>query len=232
MLFRSDHWNLLTGPLEGDLGRFGARRVRFRLESDVALGTAFAAEAARRGLALRPVARWDRDDHSAWVPLSFLQEAAPTARVPAVSISPATPREHYLLGRALARALDRCDQRVATIASADGSHALSPEGPYGFHEAAPEFEERFHQTVRAWDVDAVLAFDERFRREAAEDCVPSVAFLMGALSSHQVQPTILSAEAPWGVGYLTAMIEIGERRADVGNAAVARDHFAVERFSG
>ena len=61
----------------------------------------------------------------------------------------------------------------------------------------------------AWDVERMLAFDDEYRRLAAEDSIPSVAILMGALDGLEVRPRLLASEGPWGVGYMTALVEIG-----------------------
>ena len=203
-----ERFQILDGPLRGDLRRFGAAHVRFQGEVDERLTGAILAEAAEAGVAIAPVPRWDLDDHSAWVPLAFLRAAAPHARFVMITISFGAPRLHYRLGEAVARAIRASDQRVAIIASADGSHALKADGPYGFHPAAPRFEGALHRAFADWDVDAMLSFDETLRRDAAEDSVPSLAVLMGALSLNRALPRILSAEAPWGVGYMTAIVEI------------------------
>lgn len=203
-------FQILDGPLFGDLGRFGAPACRFARESDTDLVAALLAEAQARELPLRPVSEWERDDHSAWVPLHFLQDAAPQATIVLLSISPLLPHNHYALGRAVAEVLEASPKRVAVIASADGSHVLNADGPYGFHPAGPRFEQEFQRAVEAWDINTMLAFPSSLRSEAAEDCVASVTFLMGALSRHATRPRILASESPWGVGYTTVAVAVGD----------------------
>ncbi len=202
-------FSVLRGRLLGNLGRFGAADVRFERACDGEIVEALLAEAAERGVTLRAIDRWDADDHSAWVPLYYLQDAAPEAPVTMLSISFGSPHDHYALGRALGAVLAESERRVAIIASADGAHALKPDGPYGFHPAAPRFEEEFEEAFLAWDVERMLAFDDEYRRLAAEDSIPSVAILMGALDGLEVRPRLLASEGPWGVGYMTALVEIG-----------------------
>ena len=210
----ADRFAILDGPLGGDLGRFGAGALRFERSCDSELVQAILEAGERRGVPLKAVGDWERDDHSAWVPLHFLQDAAPAAPVVMLSISLLPPQAHHQLGLAMAEAIARTDKRVAIIASADGSHALNSDGPYGFHPAGPRFEEEFQRAFQAWDVSAVLAFDDAFRRDAAEDAVPSLAILMGALSLHEARPRILAAEGPWGVGYMTGLVDIGPPETD------------------
>jgi AmmeMemoRadiSam system protein A len=207
-----DRFHLLRDTLEGNLGRFGAEQVGFRREPDMELIEAVIAEAAARSVPVEPVDHWEPNDHSAWVPLYYLQDAVPGTPVLMLSISFAAAADHYALGRVIAEVAARTKKRIALIASADGAHTLSEEGPYGYHPASVEFEARFHAAFESWDLNEILNFDETFRMQAGEDSIPSVSFLMGALSHHEVQPRILANEGPWGVGYMTALVEIGPER--------------------
>lgn len=208
-----DRFGALTGPLRGDMGYFGASSERFAIETDRDFVTALLTEAEQHDIPIRSLDRWNPNDHSAWVPLHYLRPAAPDASVAMIAVSFLGPHEHFALGQVLAAVMARSDKRVAIIASADGSHALKAEGPYGFNPAGPRWEDAFQRALADWDLDTMLGFDAVFRREAAEDSVPSVAMLMGALSLDDVQPRIIAAEAPWGVGYTTALIDIRPRAA-------------------
>ncbi len=207
-----DRFHLLRGRLEGNLSRFGAEQVGFSCEPDTELIDAVMVEAAARNVPVETVDQWEPHDHSAWVPLYYLQDAVPGIPVLMLSISFAAADDHYALGRVVAEVATRTKKRIALIASADGAHTLSEDGPYGFHPASLEFEARFHAAFARWDLAEILNFDETFRMQAGEDSIPSVAFLMGALSHHDVQPQILAQEAPWGVGYMTARVAIGRER--------------------
>lgn len=207
----ADTFHVLTGPLQGDLRRFRAAEVQFDHPTDTDFATTLLEQCRARGINATAVEQWEPHDHSAWVPLYFLREAAPNATVVMVSISFASPQHHFALGKAIADVIANSDKRVAIVASADGAHALKPEGPYGFHPAAPRFEQAFHTAIDRWDVPAVLGFDDETRRLAAEDSVPSVSMLMGTLAQHDVEARILSAEGPWGVGYMTALLTVRER---------------------
>jgi AmmeMemoRadiSam system protein A len=125
-----------------------------------------------------------------------------------MTISFLTPRQHFALGQAVARAVRQLDRRVAIIASADLSHSLTESAPNGYDPMGAVFDERLRKAIAAWDVTTVLGMEEDFRRRAAEDSVPSVSFLMGALDGLSVQPQVLSYEGPFGVGYLVAAVEV------------------------
>ena len=221
-------FHILTGRLNGDLSRFDAADVAFDIETDEDLVHAIGAEADKRGLPLSEVGTWEFHDHSAWVPLSFLRAAAPRAKVVAISISFLPAADHLELGRAIATAAEGLGRRIAIVGSADGSHTLAENGPYGFHPAGPRFEQEYRQALEAWDRETLLDFDDQYRRDAGEDCVPTLSILMGILEGRAVRPRVLSSEAPWGVGYLAALVDFDD---GPGQALLAAARRAVEVYA-
>jgi len=208
---------LLTAPFaEGDFSRWGAPQVRLRFQTDRELANAIAEQAERSGLPLDTAERWDSGlDWSCTVPLYYLRRGMGDARLVAMNISFLPPRDHFEFGRAVRRAIDAKGQRTVIVASADLSHRLSPDGPYGFHPSGPEFDRRIQDAVARWDVQSIIEMDLEFREAAGDDAVPSLSFLMGVLDGLRVRPRILSYEGPFGVGYMVAAIDILEEAEDV-----------------
>ncbi|MDO8611409.1 MAG: AmmeMemoRadiSam system protein A, partial [Dehalococcoidia bacterium] len=136
-----------------------------------------------------------------------------------MNVSFLSARKHFELGKAVRRAIDRVGRRAVIVASADLSHRLTEDGPYGFDPTGPEFDRRIQEAVASWDADALLTMDEGFRERAGDDAVASISFLMGALDGLRVRPRILSYEGPFGVGYMVAAIDILD---DEGGEAYAR----------
>src|SRR5262249_7307973 len=88
-------------------------------------------------------------DWGTLIPLWFLGGRAEEP-LPVVVVSPARDRsldDHVRAGRAIARACE--GRRAALVASADHGHAHDPDGPFGFHAAAAEFDERMVELVAA-----------------------------------------------------------------------------------
>ncbi len=209
---RYEAMGVLTAPTSfGDFSEWGAPTVELFFENDTEAVALLKEEASLAGVPLVPIEQWPLD-WGCTVPLYYLQEGMAGARLVPMTISFLSARQHHALGHAVARALTRLGKRSAIICSADLSHALKPGAPNGYNPAGPEFDERFCRAVAAWDVDWVLNADVNFRRNAAEDAVPQMSFLMGALSGYDVEPRVLSYEGPFGVGYMVAAIDItGER---------------------
>ncbi len=202
---------LTAAAVEGDFSRWGAPSVRFRFPGDPDVAAAIREEAERAGLPLEVSGHWNGGlDWSCTVPLYYLRSGMEGARLVPMNISFLPPRDHFELGRAVRRAVDRLGRRVAIVASAELSHRLSDDGPYGFHPAGPELDRRVQKAVARWDVGAILGMDVALREAAGDDAVPSISFLMGALDGLPVRPRVLSYEGPFGVGYMVAAVEIGE----------------------
>lgn len=218
-----DAFAVLVGPsANGSLDAWDAPQVTFAFENDVEAASLICEEAQRAGVPLEPLQRWRyRDSIGRWcdgldwgctVPLYYLRPGLVEAKLVPLCISYLPPRQHFALGQAVARATERLGKRVAIIASADLSHNLE-YGPMG-----PLFDERIQKAIAEWDVKTVLEMDASFRQQAAEDAVPSLSFLMGALDGLMARPRVLSYEGPFGVGYLVAAVDI-EGAKEAGKAS-------------
>ena len=212
---------LLAAPTaQGDFSRWGAPQVTLRFDTDPELIGAIRDEAEQAELPLDAAARWDDGlDWSVTVPLYYLRCGMADAPLTPMNVSFLSARKHFLWGQAVRRAVDRVGRRAVIVASADLSHRLSEDGPYGFDPAGPELDRRIREAVASWDTEALLTMDEAFRERAGDDAVASISFLMGALDGLRVRPRVLSYEGPFGVGYMVAAVDILE---DEGELAYAR----------
>ena len=203
---------LLTAPAaQGGFARWGAPQVSLRFDTDPELIAAIRDEAEQAELPLDAAARWDDGlDWSVTVPLYYLRCGMADAPLTPMNVSFLSARRHFQLGQVVRRAIDRVGRRAVVVASADLSHRLSDDGPYGFDPAGPELDLRIREAVASWDVEALLTMDEEFRERAGDDAVASLSFLMGALDGLRVQPRVLSYEGPFGVGYMVAAVDILE----------------------
>jgi len=118
-----------------------------------------------------------------------------------------SPQEHFQQGRKIINEQDK-KLRLGWIASADLSHRLKKDGPYGFHPSGPVFDKLLIKLLRDKDADGVLNLDSQLSDEAGECGLRSICMLLGALtaSGQAWQTDILSYEGPFGVGYLVARL--------------------------
>ncbi len=141
-------------------------------------------------------------DWGAAIPLWFLGGRAADPR-PVVVVSPARElslADHVRAGRTLAAALDHTP--TAIVASADHGHAHDPDGPFGFHPAAADYDARVVELVRENRLGDVLSL-EPIVEDAKADSLWQLAMLHGALGE-AFEVELLSYECPTYFGMLCA----------------------------
>ena len=188
--------------IAGDLSRFGAPSARRGVPGDPALAEAILGAAAIADLPA--VAREGGLDHGVLVPMHFLD---PQCRYPLVvlSLSYLSYDEHRLLGRLVSRAAASLGRRVAFVASGDCSHRLSRSAPAGYSPRAHLLDERLVELLAAADFEGLAKIDPRLVEEGGECGLRSFITLGGFLEGTNAVSRVLAYEAPWGVGYLTAV---------------------------
>ena len=143
-------------------------------------------------------------DHATLIPLHFIREAwgdAPLPKVVRVGLSGLPLSFHYMLGMLVQKAAEQLDRKVVYIGSGDLSHKLVDEGPYGFDENGPVYDERIMDVMGAGDFGKLFDFSADFCERAAECGHRSFVMMAGALDRTAVKVTKLSHEGPFGVGY-------------------------------
>ena len=167
-------------------------------------------------------------DHATMIPLHFILPACERAglhpRVVRMGLSGLSPAFHYRVGMLVQRVASVLGRRVAFVASGDLSHKLLAEGPYGFAPEGPEFDERVCQAFGQGDFLPLLAMDQGFADRAAECGLRSFQIMAGALDRTQVQPSLLSHEGPFGVGYGVAYFQ------PVGDEGSCEERALLERY--
>lgn len=136
------------------------------------------------------------------VPLFFLAKDFP-GDIKKVLTGLESATVHFEQGKKMSQELT--DKNIALIASADLSHCLKEDGPYGFHEQGPKFDRDLQDYLKKKDIPSILKLDETYP-SAGECGLRSICFLLGILDGAKVkyEPEILSYEGPFGVGYLVA----------------------------
>jgi aromatic ring-opening dioxygenase LigB subunit len=155
--------------------------------------------------------------HGFAVPLHFVNEALGTP-MPAQELLTTDPAyEAYRdLGEFLRRSDSGTLDRIVIIASGDCSHRLHPEGPYGFHPMGPKLDRAIVEGVRAASVSALLDIDPMVVDEGGECGLRS--FIFGLAALHPSRCEVLSYQAPYGVGYLVALMHPGDGEAGPGGS--------------
>lgn len=191
--------------LHGDFSRFGHAQVALRLrgapdEAERIAQKAYAQHVPTHTLAGRAL------DHGSLVPLFFVHEAGYRGRVIVASLPyPGTELESAF-GQALHDAAQDSQQRWAILASGDMSHRLTRDAPAGFEPRAQEFDKGFARALRLGDLRRAVTTDPDLQELAAEDVVQSTTVAAAAVQFEAHGTQVFAYEAPFGVGYLEALL--------------------------
>lgn len=195
--------------LRGDLGSFGDQR-KFVFENDREL-IGEAVKFSRESNFPVGLVRELELDRGALVPLHYLmneKDAAYNPKLVHMSHSALPFSYHFHFGRILGRVLQESPKIVSLIASGDLSHRISPGSPAGYSPQGRVFDKKLVDLLRRKDIKGILNIEPELVEEAGECGFRSIVILLGAISAMRWDIRSLSYEAPLGVGYLAANINI------------------------
>jgi AmmeMemoRadiSam system protein A len=211
--------------IAGDFGQFGWPEIGVELPGAPEAARLLRELAQKHGVATR-AARGDALDHGALVPLYFVHAAGFRGATLVLALPYPGAGTEQAMGRAIGELAERLGQRVCVLASGDMSHRLSLESAAGFHPQAQQFDARFRELIAQGELAQAVAIDAQLRAFAAEDVVDSVAVAAASVGFARQGHEVLSYEAPFGVGYLEAVLFDVPERAPM--RAPGRTHEAAE----
>ncbi len=200
----------------GNFGRFGAREVEIHAEYDEEFGKYLSKEAYKQGINAGTLGERERLlDHGTMIPLYFIQKEFRDFKVLRIGLSGASPEDHQRLGALIVRAAAELGRRIVLVASGDLSHKLKPEGPYGFAEEGPRFDERILEIIGENKLEELIELDPALCQNAAECGLGSFWIMSGALKGRKTENKVLSYEGPFGVGYCVASLLVQRSARDL-----------------
>ena len=203
-----NRFHALAEHVSGNFERFGHPGLTFEHPIDHDMAQLLVNSAESADLPLTQTTIWEQSDHSLGVPITLLGDALPPT-IGVVSISFRPPADHYRLGQTFGHALSVLSEPTAIIASGDAVHRLNEDSPRGRHPRGEEVQQTYETALTNWDHESLIAIDESLRRNVDESVISPTLILMGSMQELDANPRILSSEHPWGVGYVTALIETG-----------------------
>jgi AmmeMemoRadiSam system protein A len=191
--------------LSGDFARFGHAQVALALRGAPAAAGRIAEKARAEGISTHALAGRGLD-HGSMVPLFFVHEAGYRGGVVVISLPYPDTDIEAALGHALREAARAGVERWAIVASGDMSHRLTRDAPAGFAPRAREFDRGFTNALRHGDLRSAISADPELLELAAEDVVQSTAVAAAAVQYRAQGTRVFAYEAPFGVGYLEALL--------------------------
>ena len=199
----ADYFHISPGKsAKGDFGQFRAGQVKMEAEYDQAFVETLCKLADAEKLPAGTMGERDkRLDHGTMVPLYFINQYWNQYKLVRIGLSGLSLTQHYELGQCIKEAAERLGRKVVLIASGDLSHRLKADGPYGFQEEGPVYDERIMDVMGNGSFGRLFEFSEEFCEKAGECGHRSFTMLAGALDRTEVIPERMSYEGPFGVGY-------------------------------
>lgn len=195
--------------LGGGLGSFGDQR-RFVFENNRELVDEIVSLSRKINLPVG-LARELELDRGALVPLHYLiseKDAAYNPKLIHMSFSMLPLDYHFHFGRVLGKVLQESPKVVSLIASSDLSHRISQGSPAGYSPQGRVFDKKLVDLLRRKDVEGILDMEPELIEDAGECGLRSIVMMLGAISNLRWDIRSMSYEAPFGVGYLAANINI------------------------
>ncbi len=212
-----------ASSLKGDLSMFGAPQVKIEVPCDRGFLKALTHKAKASSFpAGQEGYKGNELDHGSMVPLYFIMSAYDDFSLVRISPSGLSLEDHYKLGEMVRDIAEESDERIVFVASGDLSHKLTYEGPYGFHEAGPNFDRKVTDILKNRDLRGLLSMDPTLVHDAAQCGLSSLVVMAGALGGESASSELLSYEGPFGVGYAVARYTPEPREAE--GAVKKKDH--------
>lgn len=158
-------------------------------------------------------------DHGAWLPLYFMFPERDVKVVP-VSITSASPQDHFRFGSAIKSAADEIDGTVAIVGTGSPVHRLDlvRYGYYGEDKFEPgeRFDEKLIEAVASANTDRILnvqrEYPSLFRAAAPEGNLNPLYIALGASDRHQFMgKTVLHEFMYYGVSLAAIILSAEER---------------------
>jgi AmmeMemoRadiSam system protein A len=200
--------------LTGNLAAFGAPEINLTFQQDQQFQEQFLQDCKSinimaGSLNANQFSRFNMDctlDHGAVVPLYFLSQAASFNLVVMASAALQLP-DLYAVGRQIRLTAEALGRRIVIVASGDQSHKTNAESPYGSCPEGAEYDRLLVNALDQSDRTAILSINPQVRQKAAECGYRSIVMLCGAYSDLAVRSSVLSYEAPYGIGYCVAVMD-------------------------
>ncbi len=149
-------------------------------------------------------------DHGTLVPLHFLSRHYAEFKLIVLASAGIPLQQVYDIGIIIRDEAEKAGRRTLLVASGDLSHKVNDESPYGACPEGGRFDERITGLLSKGDLAGVVSIDHSLREKAAECGFRSVVTLCGALEGLPVTCSLLSYEAPFGIGYGVASLLVSD----------------------
>lgn len=204
----------------GDMGRFNTAQLSYAYPIDEEFTNAL----IEHNTDMRPSVM--DLDHGTIVPLAMIRETYRSFKLVRIGVSGMNRDHHRALGEAIQHIANQLNRKTVFIASGDLSHRLKVDGPYGFNPDGPRFDHKVKQIIASNHLEELFKLSTNQCHEAGECGYRSLLVLAGVLNDLKIKSEVVSYEAPFGVGYLCASIQIQDPLITLARKAI--EHYVKD----
>ncbi len=199
----ADYFHISPGETAwGDMRQVRAPQVRVAVNYDTDFVRSLTELAEKNAFPAGTLGERNSElDHGTVIPLYYVNHYITDYRLVRIGLSGLPLSEHYRLGQMIRQTAEAINRRVVLIGSGDLSHKLKDDGPYGYADDGPLYDERVMDVMGRAAFDELLDFSESFCDRAAECGHRSFCVMAGALDGLRVEAESLGHEGTFGVGY-------------------------------
>jgi AmmeMemoRadiSam system protein A len=147
-------------------------------------------------------------DHGVLVPLYFIEKYYRDYKIVHITIGELSLIELYQMGTVIREAIEARGKETMILVSADLSHCLKDEGPYAFNAMGPLFDENIVTGIRTKNYYSILTIPPQVYQPAGQCGLRPIIMGLGAIDGYDTDAQVFSYEGPFGVGYMSAYIEL------------------------
>lgn len=204
----ADHFTICLSPsFTGTLKEFGDLTTSLTVRANHELAARVVEGAKHDGVPVH-LASDTALDYGVTVPLLFLTTHLQDFTLMPVRTSLLSRAQHRMFGVTMRQEILLSTARVAVLASGDLAHTHDHASKRTSPNATA-----FDRSIRrllTHDPAAIASMDEKLVADDVGQCLfRPLLILLGILESHRYRTHVLSYEAPFGAGYLTATIDLG-----------------------
>lgn len=215
-VFRSHASVIIKENLIGSFAKFSYPEIVFKAKSATDFAKKLVIEAKYANLALQALDKAslvdyeieEELDHGILVPLYYLEQAGLNKPLIPLIIGLLPNQELYMIGQKIAQVANEFGYKIAVVASGDLSHRLKKGAPAGYNKKAHLFDEQVIKLLNENKLKELTKLDPDLINKAGECGLRPLIILAGVLDNLCIEAKVNSYQAPFGVGYGTAFIEI------------------------
>nr|WP_320024538.1 AmmeMemoRadiSam system protein A [uncultured Acetobacterium sp.] len=219
-VFRDGVAVIYENHLKGDLGNFGHPGVAMEKDCDMGLldelNIGFGKNQCHTIFLNKEIAKEYKIDlnldHGVLVPLYFIEKYYRAYKIVHITIGELSLIELYKMGKVIREAIEARGKDAMILVSADLSHCLKDEGPYAFNPMGPLFDENIVNGIKDKNYYSILTIPHQVYEPAGQCGLRPIIMGLGTTDGYETEATVFSYEGPFGVGYMSAFIDVLDKK--------------------